>query len=158
MTIKYHRHLLWIQLYSTKWYAWSCIWFKEGTLDSSGDSAGLSDTIKVEKSEAISNEATAAAVEDTDANLDPSNSIEVKEYDAYTPVITTANESYNYSAKLDPSNAIKLNQNDAYALEQPVTTSANESYNYPAKFDPSNTIEAKENEAYAMSIYSHRGK
>ena len=63
------------------------------------------------------------------ANLDPSNSIEVKQNDAYTleePVTTTANESYNYPAKFDPSNTIEAEENEAYGMS--IVTAKNEAY------------------------------
>ena len=63
------------------------------------------------------------------ANLDPSNSIEVKHNDAYTleePVTTTANESYNYPAKFDPSNTIETKENEAYAMN--IITEENKAY------------------------------
>ena len=61
------------------------------------------------------------------ANLDPSNSIEVNQNDAYTleePVTTTTNDSYNYPAKFDPSNAIETKENEAYAMN--IVTAKNE--------------------------------
>ena len=71
------------------------------------------------------------------------------------PVVTDANEGYNYPAKFDP---VEMKVNDAYTFEEPVTTATNVSYNYPAKFDPSNTVEMKENEAYATSANITREK
>ena len=59
------------------------------------------------------------------AKFDPSNTIEMKQNDAYTleePVTTATNESYNYPAKFDPSNTVEMIQNDAYTLEEPVAT------------------------------------
>ena len=63
------------------------------------------------------------------ANLDPSNTIALKQNDAYTleePVTTTANESYNYPAKFDPSNTIEAKANEAYAMN--IVTEENKAY------------------------------
>ena len=63
------------------------------------------------------------------ANLDPSNTIELKQNDAYAleePVTTTANESYNYPAKFDPSNTIEAKANEAYAIN--IVTEENKAY------------------------------